>query len=184
MRISSRQISYFQVASGLVARIGAGATDDVLSGACANPSVLLCVREPLHARDRIQQSSSVATLTCGGPEPNLCTDSAKQFGAWAAAVNRALHAVETLSRPAEALSSLPMESTTTWWLMDVATKTLRRIGAPDQAWLDRDAPKPELLRDILVRMNGSAGALLDLLSDVRQEFAAIDRNFTEVDCSN
>jgi len=62
-----------------------------------------------------------ATLTNEGPVPDFCTDASQRLGAWGAAVNRAIHAMEALSRPADALRSLPTEPTTTWWLMDIAT---------------------------------------------------------------
>src|SRR5688572_20679006 len=127
MSISSRQVSYFEVSSGSSARIGAGAADDVLSWVNTGPSVPLCVREPLHSRGLVRMRFGTATLTPQGPVPDFCADPSQQLGAWGAAVFRALHAIETLSRPADALKFLPSESTTTWWLMDMETNTLRRI---------------------------------------------------------
>jgi len=176
LSISTRQISYFEVASGLAARIGAGTANDVLSCLNTDPSIRLCVREPLHPRNLIRMRFGSATLTNEGPVPDFCTDASQRLGAWGAAVNRAIHAMEALSRPADALRSLPTEPTTTWWLMDIATNGLRRIPGPNRDWLDHDASEPELLRDLLVRVSGSAGPILELLSALQRECAAVDRD--------
>jgi hypothetical protein len=175
MDISSRQISYFEVSPGLAARIGSGAADDVLWCANTDPSVRLCVREPLHPRKHVRMRFGSATLTDEGPVPDFCTDPSQRLGAWCAAVYRAFHAIQALSRSPDALNSLPAEPITTWWLMDSTTNELKRIPSPDRYWLDQEAPEPELLRDLLVRVSGPAGVLVDLLLAVQQECAAIDQ---------
>jgi hypothetical protein len=174
MSISSRLISYFEVTPGSVVQIGAGEADDIVWSASpdAYPSVRFCVREPLHPSGCTRMQFSLATMTKHGPLPRLSTEPAQLLGAWGAAVWRALKVVEALADSDHpSLMALPTETKTTWWLVDSITTELTPIGAPDHSWLQEDASKPELLRHLLIRVSGSADAILDLLRDARQEIA-------------
>jgi hypothetical protein len=111
-----------------------------------------------------------ATLTEKGPIPDPFQDDTERQGAWAGTLTVAIQAMDALSDTTQhALMALPVEHATTWWLLDLCSRQLRRVASPDPYWIEFDAPTPELLAEVLVRLSGPAEAITSIVSGLRRE---------------
>ncbi len=160
MQASVRLLSYYEVSAGLASRIGAGAPDEILARCGHDPSVRLCFREPSSAGTGVRLRIGSATLTDEGLVPDPFGDETERHGAWAGTLNGAVQAMRFLAdMEQQALASLPIEPTTTWWLLELTVRRLTRLPSPDLRWIECEVPASELLAEVLVRMSGSADML-------------------------
>lgn len=172
MQIPIRLMSYYEVSTGFGARIGAGEPDDVLNRRDRDPSVRLCFREPAPNGTGTRLRFGSATLTDGGPVPNPFKDDTERQGAWGGTLTIAIQAMQSLTESTQdALATLPLDPATTWWLLDSRSHRLRQVAGPDREWIERDAPAQELLAEVLIRLSGSADAVIAIVSGLRSKLS-------------